>query len=125
MNFARACLITLSNRWYKNFLPKRSHSPEKRQDWILLFYQSGRRSNYIENMSTLVEAAWHTVLNCCTMYGTGQPREHPQIGDRGSNPGSGSQSVFIFIGSTCSRSLVSFVNIYYFTWLTSFDFTLI
>ena len=32
------------------------------------------------------------------MYGTGQPREQPQIGDRGSNPGSGSQSVSFSIG---------------------------
>ena len=60
------------------------------------------------------------------MCGTGQPREQPQIGDRCSNPGSGSQSVSnFFIGSTCSRSLFSIVNIHYFTWLTSFDFILI
>ena len=46
-----------------------------------------------------------TLLNCCTVCGTGQPREQPQIGDRTSNPGSGSQSVFNFfsVGSTCSR----------------------
>ena len=29
---------------------------------------------------------WHTVLICCTMYGTEQPKEQPQICDRGSNP---------------------------------------
>ena len=57
------------------------------------------------------------------MCGTDQQREQPQIGDRGSNPGSGIQSVLIFfIGSTCSGSLSFIVNIYYFTWLTSFDF---
>ena len=33
-----------------------------------------------------VEAAWHTVLICCTMCGTEQPKEQPQIGDRGSHP---------------------------------------
>ena len=33
-----------------------------------------------------VEAAWHTVLICCTMCGTEQPKEQPQIGDRRSNP---------------------------------------
>ena len=33
-----------------------------------------------------IEAAWHTVLICCTMYGTEPPKEQPQIGDRGSNP---------------------------------------
>ena len=80
-------MITLSNRFYKNFLPKRSHSPGKRQNWILLFYQQ------CENQHTSkisypfgVEAAWHTVLICCTMCGTEQPKEQPQTGDRGSNP---------------------------------------
>ena len=33
-----------------------------------------------------VEAAWHTVLICCTMCDTEQPKEQPQIGDRDSNP---------------------------------------
>ena len=33
-----------------------------------------------------VEAAWHTVLICCTMCGTEHPKEQPQIDDRGSNP---------------------------------------
>ena len=32
-----------------------------------------------------VTAAWHTVLICCTMCSTEQPKEQPQIGDRGSN----------------------------------------
>ena len=49
-NFASACLITLSNKFYKNFFPERSHSPGKRQNWILLFYQSGRTSTHIENI---------------------------------------------------------------------------
>ena len=30
--------------------------------------------------------AWHTLLICCTMCSTEQPKEQPQIGDRGSNP---------------------------------------
>ena len=40
---------------------------------------------HISELSLLfgVEAAWHTVLICCTMCGTGQP----QIGDGGSQPG--------------------------------------
>ena len=49
-NFAWAYLITLSDRFYKNFLPKRSYSPGKRQNWILLFYPSGRTSTHIENV---------------------------------------------------------------------------
>ena len=32
------------------FLPKRSPSPGKRQNWILVFYQSGRTSTHIENI---------------------------------------------------------------------------
>ena len=34
----------------QDFLPKRSHSPGKRQNWILLFYQSGKTSTHIENI---------------------------------------------------------------------------
>ena len=49
-NFAGACLMTLSNRFYKSFFPKRSLSPGKRQNWILLFYQSGRTSIHVENI---------------------------------------------------------------------------
>ena len=48
--FACACLIMLSNGFYKNFLPIRSPSLRKRQNWILLFYPSGRTSTHIENI---------------------------------------------------------------------------
>ena len=34
----------------KNFLPKRSRSPGKWQNWILLFYQTGRGSKHTKNM---------------------------------------------------------------------------
>ena len=72
-----------------------------------------------------VEAAWHTVLICCTMYGTEQPKEQPQIGDRGSNAVAINQFLIFFsIGFTCSRSLFSFANIVYFTCLTSLDLIL-
>ena len=51
-----------------------------------------------------VEAAWHTVLICCTMGGTEQPKEQPQIGDRGSNPVAINLFLFLFsIWFTCSR----------------------
>ena len=43
----------ISNRFYKNFLPKRSHSPGKRLNWILLFYPSGRTSTHIENVTPI------------------------------------------------------------------------
>ena len=45
--------------------PKTSHSPGKRQKWILLFYQYGRTSTHIENILFGVKAAWHTVSICC------------------------------------------------------------
>ena len=73
-----------------------------------------------------VEAAWHTVLTCCTMCGIEQPKEQPQIGDRGSNPVAINQFfVFFSIGSACSRSFFSFTNILYFMWLTLFDLILL
>ena len=43
-----------------------------------------------------VKAAWHTVLICCTMCGTEQPKEQPQIGDRGSNPFAINQFLILF-----------------------------
>ena len=54
-----------------------------------LFYQSGRMTTTCISKSCCtfqVEAVWHTVLNCCTMRGTEQLREQPQIGDSGSKP---------------------------------------
>ena len=121
--FAWACLITFSNRFNKNFLPKRSHSPEIWQNWILWFTRVGEPA-HISKISYLigVEAVWHTVLICCTMSGTEQPKEQPQIADRGSNPVPLNQFLIFFfsIRSTCSRSLFSFANILFFMWLTSF-----
>ena len=72
-------------------------------------------SAHISKISYLsgVEAAWQTVLICCTMCGTEQQKEQLQIGDRGSNPVVINQFLIFFfsIGSTCSRSLFSFANI--------------
>ena len=53
-----------------------------------------------------VEAAWNTVLISCTMCGTEQPKEQPQIGDRGSNPVAINQFLIFFsIRFTCSGFL--------------------
>ena len=106
------------------FCQKRSHSPGKRKTRFFCFTGVGEPA-HISKISYLfeVKAAWHTVLICCTLCGTEQPKEQPQIGDRGSN-----QSVFnlVFsIRSTCSRSLLSFANILYFTWRTLSDLTLL
>ena len=60
------------------------------------------------------------------MCGTGQPKEQPQIGDRGWNPVAINQFLLFFsIGSTCSYSYFSFANILYFTWLNLFDLILL
>ena len=96
-NFARACLITLTNRFYKNFLPKRSHSPGKQENWILSFcFTRVGEPALISKISYLfgVEAAWHTVLIGCTMCSTEQPKEQPQIG---SNPVAINQFLFFFL----------------------------
>ena len=103
----------------QKFFAKKSHSPEKWQNWIIWFTRVGEPAH----ISKIVEAAWHTVLICCTMSSTEQPKGQPQIGDRGSNPVAINQFLIFFfsIGSTCSHSLFSFANILYFKWLTSFD----
>ena len=54
-----------------------------------------------------VEVAWHTVLICCTMWGTEQPKEQPKIGDRGSNPVVINQ-ILIFFSLLGSHVLVLF-----------------
>ena len=81
---------------------------------------------HISKLSHLfgVKAAWHTF----------NPLQNVQYKTlkTGSNSGqrfisSCNQSVFNFfsIGSACSRSLLSFANIYYFMWLASFDLILL
>ena len=78
----------------QEFFAKRSHSPGKWQDWILLFYQSGRRSNYIENMSHILSRG--TMAHCFKLLynvSTGQPTEQPQTG---SNPAATVNQFLIF-----------------------------
>ena len=71
-----------------------------------------------------VQAAWRTVLICCTMCSTEQPTEQPQIGDGGSIPVAINQ-FFSLLGSHVLVLFFSFANILYFTWLTSFDLILL
>ena len=40
----------VKQQFLQEFLTKRSHSPGKRKNWILLFYQNGRTSTHIENI---------------------------------------------------------------------------
>ena len=76
--------MNLNNRWFKNFLPKRSHSLGKQQNWIILLYESGRTSKHIEN-----------------------------IGDRGSNLVAVNQILILFLLAPHVLTLFS-VNIHYF-----------
>ena len=106
----------------QEFFAERSHSPGKRQNWILLFYQSWRISKHIENIShTLNRTAWHTVLDCCTMCAAEQPREQPQIDERGSNSVAVNQFLtFSLLGAVFFHVL----NIHYLNQLTSFHLIL-
>ena len=128
-NFAWACLITLNNRLYKNFLPKRSHSPGKRQNWILLFYQSGRTSTHIETILPIWSRG--SVAHCFNLLHNVRcrttERAAPSRWQRFVS--SCNQSVFYFffsIGSTCFRSLFSFANssLFYVAYFIWFNFTL-
>ena len=56
---------------------------------------------------------WHTVLICCTMSGTEQLKEQPQIGDRGSNPVAINQ-FFNFFSLLGSHVLVLFSHLLIF-----------
>ena len=58
----------------------------------------------------VVEAAWYTVLICCTMCGREQPKEQPQIRDRGSNPVAVNQFL-IFFSLLGSHVLVLFFHL--------------
>ena len=121
-HFPWTYLITLSNRFYKNFLPKRSYSPGKRQNWILLFYQSGRTSTHVENVISIWSRG--SVAHCFNLLHIVRYRM-PSRWQRFES--SCNQSVFNFfsIGSACSRSLFSFANMLYFMWLTLFDLILL
>ena len=127
-NFAWAYLITLSNRFYKIFFPKRSYSPGKRQNWILLFYPSGRTSTHIENVIPIWSRG--SVAHCFNLLHIVRYRitERTAPNRWQMFESSCNQLVFVFffsIGSACSRSLFSFANILYFMWLTLFDLILL
>ena len=122
--------MTLSNRFYKIFCQKGLILLKNGKTGFFCFTKVGEPAHISKILYLFrVEAAWHTVLICCTMYGTEQPqpKEQPQIGNRGSYPVVVNQFLIFVssIGSTCSRSLFSFANIPYFTWLTSFDVILL
>ena len=104
------------------FLPKRSHSPGKRQNWILRVGEPAHISK-ITYLSG-AEAAWHTVFNLLhnVWYKTTE-RTAPNRCDRGSNPVAINQfsNFFLYRVHMFSLSFFSFANILYFTWLTLSD----
>ena len=120
-------MITLSNRFYKNFLPNGLILLENGKTGFFCFTRVGEPAHISEISYPFgVEAACHTVLICCTMCGTEQPKEQPQIGDKGSNPVAINQFVIFFFYWVCMFSFsFSFANILYYMWLTSFDLILL
>ena len=110
------------------FLPIRCPSTGKRQTGFFCFTRVGEPAHMSKVFYLFgVEVAWHTVLICCTMCGTEQPKEQPQIGDRGSNPVVINQFLIFFslMGQHVLVLFFSFANILYFTWLTSHDLILL
>ena len=93
VNFTWTCLITLSNRWYKNFLPKVSHSRRTENGKIgffSVFYQRERNSKHNENMSHILRRG--SVAHCFTLLHIVRYRtteRTAQIDDRSLDPGSG------------------------------------
>ena len=82
-----------------------SRSPGKRQNWILLFYKSGRTSTHIENI--LPFRIRGSVAHCFNLLHNVRYRTVERTapdGDRGSNPVAINQFLIVFfsIGSTCS-----------------------
>ena len=94
------CPITLSNRWYKNFFCQKGLLfLENGKTGFLWFFMVGEAANVLKMCYLIcVETAWHTVLNCCTMFSTEQPREQPQIDNRGSNPVAVNVLFFFLLG---------------------------
>ena len=95
----------------------------KRQNWILLFYQSWRTSTHIETILPIWSRG--SVAHCFNLlhnvrYRTTERKD--QIGDRGLNPVAINQFLNFF-SLLCPPFLVFFLfaNILYFTCLTSFD----
>ena len=100
----------------KGFFAKKvsfSWKTEKLDSFVLPEWENA--AAHISKLSYLfgVEAAWHTVLICCTMCGTEQPKEQPQIGDRGSNPVAINQFL-IFFSRLGPHVLVLFLHLLIF-----------
>ena len=55
----------MKQQMVQEFLPERSRSPGKRQNWILLFYQSGRGSKHIKDKLHILSQ--HSVAHCFTL----------------------------------------------------------
>ena len=68
--------MSMSDHIKQQILPKKSPSPGKRQNWILLFYQSGRTSTHIGNILPIwSRGSVAHCFNLFTMCDTEQPKE--------------------------------------------------
>ena len=109
----------------QEFLPKRSRSPRKRQNWILLFYQNGRRSKHIENISHIQSrgsvAHCFKLLQQCEVQNSleNSLKQVTEVRIQ-------FQSISFFFCWVHMFSLsFSFADNHYFTWLPSFDLLLL
>ena len=116
----------IKQQFYKNFFAKKvsfSRKTAKLDSFVLPEWENQHTSK-ISNLLG-VKAAWHTVLICCTMCGTEQPKEQPQISDGGSNPVAINQFLIFFsTGFTCSRCLffICQYSLFYVAYFISFKF---
>ena len=109
----------------QEFFAKRSHSPGKRQNWFILFYQSGRTSTHIENILPIWSRG--SMPHCFNLlhnvrYRTTErtARNRWQMFESSCN-----QSVFNFFPLLGPHVLILFFHILFFTWIISFDLILL
>ena len=101
----------IKQRVLQEFLPIRSPPHGKRQNWILLFYQSGRTSTHIENILPICSRG--SVAQCFNLLHNVRYRtteRTAQTGDRGSNP----VAILIIFSLLGSHVLVVFFHLLIF-----------
>ena len=93
----------------QEFFPTKVSFPGKGKTGFL-FYQNGRSSKHMENMLHILSRG--SVAHCFKLLHNVRYRATKRtasIGDRGSNPGSGSHSVFTFFYRVHMFSLSFFI----------------
>ena len=127
-NFACVCVITLSNGFYKKFFPIRSLLFENGKTGFFCFNRVGEQA-HISKIFYLICSRGSVAHSFNLLHNVrDRTTEITAPNRRQRFESSSNQSVFNFFFSirfTCSRSLFSFANILYFTWLILFDLILL